>query len=566
MAGKLIYETLRSYGVTHLFGLDDPIPLFEALDKKVIKPISIRDEKHGAIMAHGYAKATNKPGICASIYGPGASNLMTGLAEALKSSTPIIAFISDIASTNHGRNASMEIDMEPFLKPVVKWVERLDSPNRATELTRKAFRIATSGRPGPVALLCPGDLMKAEGEGEVYAEPGCGRYPSRRLRSSKESIEDAVELLSKAKRPVIIAGGGCIISQAWDQILELAEMFRIPVATTLMGKGTIPDSHPLSVGVMGSYTGGKYGRGKIANQIVSEADVAFIIGSRTDQIPYFNWTLPKKGTKIIHLDIDPEEIGRNFETQVAMVGDIQATMIDFLEYCRKNNIKMGLQNIEGQINKLKKDWVKLNEPLSNSENIPIRPERFLKELSAYIDTNTIITTDASYVSGWATSHIDNMSKGCNFIIPRAMAGLGWGLPAAMGAKIGRPEKTVICFTGDGAFGYVMAELETAARYNINVVTIVFDNKMWGFQKHAELMNYGKSVETDLLDVDYSEVARALKCQGERIQDSKEITGAIERALNANVPYVIDLVIDSNAIAPLVEFDNFDPGKAGRLSF
>jgi acetolactate synthase-1/2/3 large subunit len=136
----------------------------------------------------------------------------------------------------------------------------------------------------------------------------------------------------------------------------------------------------------------------------------------------------------------------------------------------------------------------------------------------------------------------------------------------MGAKIGRPEKTVICFTGDGAFGYVMAELETAARYNINVVTIVFDNKMWGFQKHAELMNYGKSVETDLLDVDYSEVARALKCQGERIQDSKEITGAIERALNANVPYVIDLVIDSNAIAPLVEFDNFDPGKAGRLSF
>jgi acetolactate synthase-1/2/3 large subunit len=218
-----------------------------------------------------------------------------------------------------------------------------------------------------------------------------------------------MELLAKAKNPVIIAGGGCVISQAWDQVVEFAEMYRIPVVTTLMGKGTIPDAHPLSAGVMGGYTGGTYGRGRIANQIVAEADVAFIMGSRTDQYPYLNWTLPKKGTKIIHLDMDPDEIGRNFETRVAMVGDVQATLADVIDYCKKNKVKIETTGVEEKIKKLNQEWRKLNEPLANSEASPIRPERFLKELSDFVDSNTIIATDASYVSGWAT-FIDNLKK------------------------------------------------------------------------------------------------------------------------------------------------------------
>ena len=559
-AGKITYETLREYGVTHLFGLEDPVPLYQALDKKVIQPITIRNEKHGAIMAHGYAKATNKPGVCTAIYGPGAINLMTGLAEALKSSTPVIALIQDTASTSRWKNASMEIDHEPLLRSVVKWVVRVDNPNRFAEMTRKAFRLATSGRPGPVALVCPGDIMGADAEEEVYAEPGCGHYPSMRVRASREAIEAAAEVMATAKKPVIIAGGGSILSQAWDQVVELAEMYQIPVATTIMGKGTIPDAHPLSLGVMGNFTGGTYGRGKIANQIVSEADVAFIMGSRTDQYPYFNWTLPKKGTKVIHLDMDPEEIGRNFESHVALVGDVRETLMDFIEHCRGNQIKITSQIKKDQIDRLKEEWLKLNEPLLNSEAIPIRPERLIKEISEYVTEDTIVTTDASYVGSWAASHIDNVTKGCNFIIPRAMAGLGWGLPAAMGAKVGRPEKTVFCFTGDGAFGYVMNELETAARYNIGVITVVFNNNCWGFQKHYEEMAFGKSVECELLDVDYSSVARALKCNGERLKDPKEIKGALERAVSANGPYVIDVMMDPDVIAPLAMFDGFDPAK------
>ena len=560
-AGKITYETLKQYGVTHLFGLDDPAPLYQALDPEVIRSINIRDENHGAIMAHGYAKATNKPGICAAIRGPGTTNLMTGLAESYKSSTPVIAFVQDIASGMRGKNASMEIDNTQILRPVVKWVESVDNPNRFAEMTRKAFRIATSGRPGPVALVCPSDSMSAIGEEKVYAEPGCDVYPSLRVRARRESLAAAAALLSEAQRPVIIAGGGCILSQAWDQVVELAEAYQIPVVTTIMGKGTIPDAHPLSGGVMGSYTGGIYGRGTIANRIVAEADVAFIMGSRTDQYPYCDWTLPNEGTRIIHLDIDPEEIGRNFRTHVAMLGDVRDTLADFISYCRTNEIKIESKVTVEQIAQQQTEWRKLNRSLSQSDATPMRPERLLSEMSAYITPETLVVTDASYVSAWAASHMDNMSKGCNFIIPRAMAGLGWGLPAAIGAKLGRPEKTVFCLSGDGAFGYVMNELETAARYNVAVISVIFNNNCWGFQKHYEQTAFGKAMVSDLLDVDYAEVARALKCRGERVSGANEFKGALARAVQAKGPYVIDARVDPHAIAPLSMFDGFDPAKA-----
>lgn len=557
-AGKLMYETLRNYGVTHLFGLDEPVHVTQELDRDVIKPITVRDEKHGAIMAHGYSKVTHKPGVCTALQGPGATNLISGLAESLKSSTPVIALVTDVVTTSRGKNASQEIDHISLLRPVVKWIERIDNPNRIAEMTRKAFKMATSGRPGPVALVTPSDIMGAEAEAEVYAEPKCDRYPSWRVCPGRDTIEAAVHLMAEAKNPVIIAGGGCILSRAWDQVVELAELYNIPVATTMFGKGTIPDLHPLSIGVMGSYTGGKNGQGIIANQIVSEADVAFIIGSKTDEVPYFDWTLPKQGTRVIHLDIDPEEIGRNFETHVALNGDAQATLTEFIAYCKDKNVKMEVRTDKARIKKMKEELLERQRPLRASEQVPIRPEYICNVLSEYIDKDTVIAMDASFVCEWVMSYINNMSKGCNFLMPRAMAGIGWDLPAAMGAKIGRPEKTVISLTGDGAFGYVMNELETASRYNINVIEIVFNNSALGFQKYYEELLFGKSVECEFQDIDYSEVARALKCQGERVKSPQELKQAMERAFNANAPYVLDVVVDPKAIPPISWFDDFDP--------
>lgn len=557
--GKLMYETLRKYGVTHLFGLDEPVHLTQELELGVMKMVLVRDEKHGAIMAHGYAKVTHRPGICTALHGIAACNLISGLAESLKASIPVIALVVDVDSTIRGKNVSHEIDQETLLKPVVKWVERIDNTNRVPEMIRKAFRIATSGRPGPVAVICPSDIMAAQGEAEVYAEPGCDRYPSRITCAGHEAIEDAISMLAAAKRPVIIAGGGCLLSQAWDPVVELAEMYRIPIATTLMGKGLIPDAHPLSIGVIGTYTGGKLGRGQIANPIVLEADLAIIMGSRTDQVPYDDWKIPKKGTPIIHLDIDPEEIGRNFETQVALVGDVKATLIELIRACKTSHEQFNFQTDEEKIARMKTELFAQTKPLRHSTQVPLRPEAVCHELCAnLIDEDTIVAMDASFVCEWVLSYIDTLTKGSHFLMGRAMSGIGWDLPAAIGAKIGCPDKTVVSLCGDGAFGYVMNELETASRYNIKIIEVIFNNATFGFQKYYEELLFGRSVETDLQDIDYGEVARALKCQGERVTDHTGLKKALQRAKEAQGPYLIDVVIDPSALPPISWFDDFEP--------
>jgi acetolactate synthase-1/2/3 large subunit len=244
-----------------------------------------------------------------------------------------------------------------------------------------------------------------------------------------------------------------------------------------------------------------------------------------------------------------------------MVGDVKETLVDFMDYCKGKNIELEVGTTAEHIHRLKEDWMKLSEPFLGSDKTPIRPERILRELAEYIDSDAMIVTDASYSSLWTMSHVDNVTGGCNFVSPRAMAGIGWGLPAAIGAKMGNPRKAVFCITGDGAFGYVMNELETAARYNTKVITIVLNNSTYGFQKHYEELELGRSIECDLSEVDYSEVARALRCQGERVQEPREIKGALERAIGANAPYVLDIVIDANAIPPIAMFDNLNVGAS-----
>lgn len=548
--GKVIADTLKAYGVTHLFGMEDPVHIFHALDRKVVRPITVHDEKHAAIMAHGYAKATGRPGVCTATCGPGATNLITGLLEASKSSIPVVALVQDIPSRNRGRHAASEIDHAASLTPFVKWVGSIELPDRAPEMVRHAFRIATTGRPGPVVVLCPADVMPMETEATVYAEPEYTVFPATRTRASRQSIGRAADILLSATKPIIIAGGGAMASGAWPQILELAERYRTPVATTMNGRGVIPDDHELSVGVLGTSTGGLYGRGKIANEMLREADVALILGSRTGQICYSNWTLPGPNTKVIHADIDPTEIGRNFRTDAALVGDVRETLVELIDECRSRNFQAERNNAVERIRALRSDWAAETTDVFASAATPIRPERLLREISARSTQDTLIVTDASYVTGWAMSHIDTQGVGVGQISPRGTGGIGWGLPAAIGAKLAAPSRPVICVTGDGGFGYVLSELETAARYGVNVVVVVFNNGTLGFQKHYEEKLFGNYVDCDFAPVNYAEIARAMSCQGERITDPALIGQALDRALASGKPYLLDVIIDADAMAPI----------------
>lgn len=553
-AGEIISDTLKAYGVTYVFGMEDPVHIFHALDPQSTRIVTVRDEKHAAIMAHGYAQATGRPGVCAATFGPGATNLITGLLEAQRSSVPVIALVQDHGLAVKGRHASSELDHERALAPFVKAVLRIDLAEQAGQAIHKAFRLATTGRPGPVAVLCPTDVMARSVEAApVAADARYTHAPATRSRPPAHDIARAAALLAGASRPVLVAGGGSMISGAAAQVVDLAEMLGAPLATTMTGRGAVSDAHPLAVGPLGSSTGGFLGRGRVANQILAQADVAFLMGTRTGQICYSDWTLPGPDTKIIHLDIDPQETGRNFDTAVALVGDVRETLAELIRVLADTGVGKRADP-RPRIRRLIEEWVGDLKPFATSGARPIRPERLLAEVSALLDDKSLLVTDASYITGWAMSHIDVPASGRFILSPRGTGGIGWSLPAAIGAKLADPSRTVICMSGDGAFGYVMNELETAARIQVPLVVVVLNNATLGFQRHWELKVMGSYRECDFLDVDFSQVARALKCQGERVTDPGEIPAALKRGLEANGPYVIDAVIDPQAMAPIVGFE------------
>ncbi len=549
--GALVSETLKSYGVRCLFGMEDPIHIFHAVDRTVTKIVTVRDEKHAAIMAHGYAQVTGRPGVCAATFGPGASNLSTGLLEALRSSVPVIALVQDHPLKLRNKNASSELDYAVALRPYAKEILRIDTADMAGAIIRRAFRIATTARPGPVVVLCPTDAMAAVAECTVHAEKDYEAFPALRTRARVEAIEQAAELLSAAKRPILVAGGGCVISGAFAEIAELSERFAVPVATTLTGRGAMDDGHPMAVGPIGSSVGGKYGRGQVGNTLMAEADLVFLLGTRTGQLCYSDWALPKPGTLVIHLDIDPNEIGRNFETALALLGDVRDTLRELLVHCRSQNISRAHRDNGARRRELIEHWRGELAPLASSKQVPMRPEAVISAIDGIVEENTLICVDASYVTNWVISNVRVPKSGRFVLSPRGTGGLGWALPAAIGAKLASPERDVICVSGDGGFGYVMNELETAARYNVNILIVIFNNGTLGFQRHWEEVMMGCYQDCDFLDIDYSEVARALKCGGERVRHVSDLPASMARGLAYEGPYLIDAVVDPEAAAPVL---------------
>ena len=555
--GRIVYETLKNHGVDCIFGMEDPIHIFHAVDPAATRIITFHDERHGAIMAHGYALASGRPGVCAATYGPGASNLITGLYEAQKSSVPVIALVQDHPLDLRNRNANSELDHARVLEPVVKAVIRIDHPAQAGDAVRRAFRVACSGRPGPVALLCPTDVVSAEAEADTRGDARYTRFPAVRPVAEPETLAEAARLLAGARNPVLIAGGGAMLSGAEAEVATLAERFNAPVTTTLMGRGIIADDHPLATGAIGDQTGGRLGRGRVANEIVREADLVMILGSKTGQIAYSSWTLFAPGTKIVHLDIDAAEIGRNFATDIALVGDVRETLRALIDHCEAEGLAAPGRDNGGRIAALKEAWRADNQPYVTSSDRPIRPERVIAEINAAADARTLVVADASYASGWAFSHIDIRAARRTVLSPRGTGMIGWGLAAALGARMGAPDDTVICVTGDGGFYYVMNELETLARYGLRVVTVVLNNSSLGFQRHYEEKAFGDYKECDFLDVDFAAAARALHCAGERVSDPDEIAAALGRGLAHDGPYLLDVVVSAEVAAPVLGIER-DP--------
>ncbi|WP_128931517.1 thiamine pyrophosphate-binding protein [Bradyrhizobium zhanjiangense] len=543
---EAVSDALVQIGVTHIFGMDTPEPLYMELDPS-IRAITVHDERAGAVMADAFARASGRVGVCSSIRGPGATNLVSGLAEAYNTSTPVLALINDVAAPNLDRNPIQGIDHVRLLEQVTKWGRRVETPERTADYVAHAARVATTGRPGPVLLAFP-DSALLGGPAHTADIAEAAVYPRVRMAADPSLIDAAAEEIAAAARVIVIAGGGVHLSQAYDALQAFAEHLQIPVATTPLGKGAFAESHALAAGVVGAYTIGKGARGELANQAVREADLVILIGTKTDSIATNEWTIPARNQRVIHIDIDPIELGRNYKG-LEIAGDAKLVLEQLV---RAAAPRTAPSDWTKALQKKVVDWYADFERLDLSKS-EIDPRQIYRTLNALLGEDDIVTTDASYSSAWGMDLLRYKKAGRKFLVPRGFAGLGWGVPAAIGAKFAKPDSAVYCVTGDGGFGYVAMELETAARYNVPICVIVLNNSILGFQKHYETHRFGKTVETSFTSVNYADFARTLNCDGIRVTTPVELDEAMNKARSLRKPLLIDVVVPPDAKPPIGTF-------------
>jgi acetolactate synthase-1/2/3 large subunit len=535
-------ELLSQYGVEYVIGMR----LYLDLDTRRTRIINIHYETSAVLMAYAYARVSSKPGVCA-INRPGTPNILMGLAEAYNSSVPVIVLLDGLPAKLQDKHALYAYDQVAMLRPLTKWIGEIYDAASTPEIMRRAFRMATSGRSGPVVVIQHGVAADDIGQVNLHSEPQFVQFPATRIPPDPAQIEDVIGRLSAAERPCIVAGGGVILSRAWPELAAFVNATQIPVATTISGKGAFDEHHPLSAGAIGDIQGGRLGRGRVAAQMVRDSDVVLLIGSRTNQMATNSWRVPDPKSTIIHIDIDPLEIGRNYSTQVTLVADAKLALNALTEAARRSGYKPSLSRA-AQIRDLLEHWEADNRDIEYSNQQPMHPARLIKEVRPFIDENTILVSDGSSPFMWGSSHI-KVHAGTTFISPRGTGAIGTGLPMALGAKLAAPERKVVCFEGDGGLMCgILSELEVGARYNLGLPVIVFNNGSLLHEKNRmrgdlrEEMNF-------LPDLDFAMVGQALKCGGVKITTPEQIAPAMEQAFAASRPTVLDVATDPHISFP-----------------
>ncbi len=548
---------LHRHGVRFMFGQSIPSRFYPVTDDFGIKQIAYRTENAGAVMADAYSRISGRVAVVTGQNGPAATLLVAGLAEALNASVPVVAPVQEVPRSDADRNAFQELDQLELFKGCCKWLKRVDDITRIDDYVDMAFTAAASGRPGPAVLLCPKDMIDLSSVPRSDRVLSLGEFPLDRPVAATAQVEEAAALLAAAERPLIYAGGGVHLSGASAELAHLQEEAHLPVATTTMGKGGVDEGHSLSLGVIGYYMGTN-GATKFMRPLVENADVILLVGNRTNQNGTDSWTLLPKGARYIHIDIDGQEIGRNYEA-MRLQGDAKATLEALAQALARHDLSKraaARPQVEAAIAEAKDKHITEVAPLAGSDARPIRPERMMDDVATILTPEHIVVADASYASIWICNNLRSLAPGMRFLTPRGMAGLGWGLPMAMGAKLARPEAPIYCLVGDGGFAHVWSELETARRHDLNVVVSVLSNSQLGFQKHAEEVRYGGHTDAvDIDPIDHAAIARACGLYGERIERPEDYLPAVEAAFAADRTTVLDVIVDPDAYPPITGFES-----------
>jgi len=544
---RFIAETLKGYGITHVFYVDAILrrALVE-MESLGIHKILTHSEKAAAYMADGFSRVSRGPSVCMA-QSVGAANLAAGLQDSYLGHSSVLAITGRKPPLFQYRNAYQEINHDPMFESVTKYHANISDPKQLSFLLRQALRETTSGKPGPAHLDVFGNLgdeiSMVKGDFRTIIEEPFKQSPPLRIRPEQKSVVAVAELLREAKRPVIVAGGGVKASGAETEIVKLAELLSIPVATSVTGKGSIVETHPLSVGAVGSYSRW------CANRVVSEADVVLFVGSQTGDQVSCDWRIPPMGTSVIQIDIDPSELGRNYPNTVGLLGDARETVGMIIE-CFDGTVER--PQWINRIQELVRDWQEELAPLRNSDAMPIRPERLCKEITDCLPQNAILVADTGHAAIWTGTMVYITNSKQTYM--RAAGSLGWGFPAALGAKCAAPERPVVCFTGDAGFWYHLSELETALRYGIKTVTIVNNNYGIGQCVPGIKAAYGetegkKEEMYQFSDVSFAKIANEIGCLGIRVDRPEEIAGAINQALESSLPAVVEVITDMNCVSP-----------------
>lgn len=548
---RFVAEMARGYGITHVFFMPffGPRALME-MEKLGIRRIQTHGEKAAAYMADAYARVRRGPGLCMA-QSVGAVNLAAGLQDAWLACSPVIALTGRERLDSQQRHAYQEVDhVKPFAA-VTKYSAYVATTEDLPVYLRQAFRAAATGTPGPAHLDLEGlagqVVFDPEADLEVIVEQPFTQVPAFRPEADAGQVARALTRLAQAQRPVIVAGGGVTSSGARAELAAFAERLSIPVATALNAKAMFPPDHRLAVGVPGSYSR------ECSNRIVCEADLVFFIGSHTGGQVTNGYTIPPQGTRIMQLDINAAELGRNYPLEVGLQGDVRNTLRRLLAHADEHpELAPERASWVARVQQSVAAWKESVRGVVESEVVPMRPERLCAELSRYLPENALLVSDTGHSGVWTGTMLDLGRPGQGFI--RCAGSLGWGLPAAMGAKCAAPDRPVLCFTGDGGIWYHLAELETAAKYGINTVTLVNNNHSLNQEKGGNEQVYGgQTPGSDELwifpDADFAAIAETMGCLGLTVNRPEELPAALDRAFAAGRPAVVDVKTHLEGIAP-----------------
>ena len=533
---KALMKALKKEGVKQVFGIPGGanLPMYDELYKSDIRHILVRHEQSAAHMADGFGRVSRKAGVCFATSGPGSTNILTGLATAQADSAPMIAVTGQVPVKMIGRDAFQESDIIGMANPVVKYHFQPHDAKEIPEIVRKGFYIAETGRPGPVLLDIPKDVQQNEAEMTFPEEFKIrGYHPWTDPDITK--IERAIEMLLNSEKPIILAGGGTIISSTFAELQAIAEMLMIPVVTTFKGKGAFPENHPLSLGPIGMHGHAE------ANKLMTEADCVLAIGTRFSDRSVGTFEEFEKRLKIIHMDVDPAEIGKNQTTQIAVVGDLQASLRIMVKMLMQKAIKKDENN----------KWLKHVKEVKEywKENLKLHPgemtaAKILRKLREVLPNESIVTTEVGQHQMWASLFFDVIQPG-TFFSSTGLGTMGWGFPAAIGAKVAKPDVPVVDIAGDGSFNMTENSLATSVLEDIPVIVFLVNNFTLGMVAQWQRTFYDKRmIGVDQKHCpDYVKLAESYGAQGIRAQSLDELEKAIKAGLKSDVATVIDIPID-----------------------